>query len=499
MTYLKIISVATATSALLSSAVFADVTSEQVWNDLKTTYENLGYSMDVGSESQDGETLNIADIVLTVPVEDDESVVVTGLSFGFEQLSDGTVSIHIPDELPIMAEVDDVVVTLLLTSQDMSIIASGDDTTTNYDFSATTYALALKDIKQGDVAFSPKALVTFSELAGSYAFTKGSLFKMVGTFDVAETDIEVDIKDPEGGAQMVTAMVNLKGFTEAFDYAIPEEINYEDLAAAFAAGFGGNISFGHSGATFDIVVTDESEGFDLKGSTAEGSAKYALSQGGLGVETSSKGTQVTIVPAQMPLPISFSVEETNNVFTMPVSKSDTPDDVGLTMKLIGLSVDEALWSMIDPAGTLPHDPATLIVDLSGKLNLDFDLFDFEEAEEMSGDEFPGELHSFNIDALQLTLAGAEFTGDGAFTFNNDDLETFDGLPAPTGALNLKLVGGNALLDKLVAMGLIPEEQAMGARMMTGLFANAGEGEDELVSKIEVNADGSILANGQRIK
>ena len=37
-------------------------------------------------------------------------------------------------------------------------------------------------------------------------------------------------------------------------------------------------------------------------------------------------------------------------------------------------------------------------------------------------------------------------------FDNTDMETFDGMPAPTGSLNLMLVGGNALLDKLVAMG-----------------------------------------------
>lgn len=499
MTYLKIIGVATATSTLFSSAVFADVTSEQVWIDLKSSYESFGYTMDVGSESQDGDTLNIADIVMTMPIEDEGAIVVSGLSFAFEQLSDGTVSISIPDEFPIAAEVEDVVVTLLMTSQDMNIIASGDDSTTTYDFTATNYGLALKDIKQGDVAFSPKAMATFSGLAGSYTFTKGALRKMVGSFDVVDTDIEVDVKDPEGGAQLVTAMINLKGFTEAFDYAVPENIDYENLVDAFDAGFGGNITFGHSGATFDIVVSDPTEGFDLKGSTAEGSAMYALSKEGLSMKTGSKGTQATFIPATMPLPISLSIEETENAFTMPVSKSDTPNDVGLTMKLIGLSVDEALWGMIDPAGALPHDPATLIVDLSGKLNFDFDLFNFDEAEDMMGDEFPGELHSFNIDALQLSLAGAEFTGDGAFTFNNDDLETFDGLPAPTGAINLKLVGGNGLLDKLVAMGLIPEEQAMGARMMTGLFANAGEGEDELVSTIEINGDGSIVANGQRIK
>ena len=55
-----------------------------------------------------------------------------------------------------------------------------------------------------------------------------------------------------------------------------------------------------------------------------------------------------------------------------------------------------------------------------------------------------------------------------------------------------------LLEKK-KMGLVPEEQAMGARMMMGLFARPGDGEDTLVSTIEVQEDGSVLANGQRIR
>ena len=49
------------------------------------------------------------------------------------------------------------------------------------------------------------------------------------------------------------------------------------------------------------------------------------------------------------------------------------------------------------------------------------------------------------------------------------------------------------------MGLIPEDQAVGARLMLGLFARPGDGPDTLVSTIEMKEDGSILANGQRIR
>jgi hypothetical protein len=109
------------------------------------------------------------------------------------------------------------------------------------------------------------------------------------------------------------------------------------------------------------------------------------------------------------------------------------------------------------------------------------------------------VNSIDINALELTAAGASLTGTGAFEIDNSDTQTFSGMPKPVGAVDLKLVGGNGLIDKLVAMGLLPEDQAMGARMMMGLFTIPSGTPDTLTSKIEVNDQGHVLANGQRLR
>jgi hypothetical protein len=54
------------------------------------------------------------------------------------------------------------------------------------------------------------------------------------------------------------------------------------------------------------------------------------------------------------------------------------------------------------------------------------------------------------------------------------------------------------LDTLVAMGFIPEDQVMGARMMLAMFAKPGETPDSLVSTIEFK-DGGLFANGQQLQ
>jgi hypothetical protein len=111
---------------------------------------------------------------------------------------------------------------------------------------------------------------------------------------------------------------------------------------------------------------------------------------------------------------------------------------------------------------------------------------------------PGALESLDIPALQLTIGGAELTGNGSLTFDNTDLTTFQGMPAPTGVINLALSGGNGLLDKLIALGLVPEDQAMGARMMMGMFARPGTEPDTLTSTLEFK-DKGFFANGMQLQ
>jgi hypothetical protein len=159
-----------------------------------------------------------------------------------------------------------------------------------------------------------------------------------------------------------------------------------------------------------------------------------------------------------------------------------------------------LWGMADPTGVLPRDPASIVIDLAGKGKILADMFNPEDLEAVEmGEIMPGELNALTIRELLVSAAGARLTGTGDFTFNNEDLASFDGLPAPAGIAKLTLTGANGLIDNLIKMGLLTDQDAMGARMMMGMFGVPGEGADTLNSEIEFTEEGQILANGQRIK
>ena len=91
----------------------------------------------------------------------------------------------------------------------------------------------------------------------------------------------------------------------------------------------------------------------------------------------------------------------------------------------------------------------------------------------------------------LALRAMTLPATGAFTFDNSM-----GIPMPLGEANVTVTGANALIDGLIATGLISEDDAMGARMMMGMFMVPGANPDELTSKIEAKEGMQILVNGQ---
>ncbi|MEM6342196.1 MAG: DUF2125 domain-containing protein, partial [Pseudomonadota bacterium] len=264
--------------------------------------------------------------------------------------------------------------------------------------------------------------------------------------------------------------------------------------------FEADANFTFASGQSQIRIEDAEQTFTADTRSDGGSYDVTLGQGGLSYAIGVTGMTLFAQGADIPVPVEIAFGEAGFNVTMPLAQSEEEQDFALGLKLGDFTVSDLLWGMFDPTGQLPRDPATLALDLSGKARVFLDLLDPEQMVVVETDgKMPGELNSLSLNEMRLRLAGAELTGKGAFVFDNENLSTFGGMPAPEGAVDLSLVGGNGLLDKLIGMGLVPEDQAMGVRMMMGLFAVPGEGADTLNSKIEVTPDGQVLANGQRLR
>lgn len=495
----------TAVLALLSaSGAFAQVTPEDVWQNWQDMSTAYGQTVSSDSAARDGDTFVVKGLNITA--EDNGSSIDSTIDeVRFKDNGDGTVEVTMSETYAMdvtTTAVDDVPASNLavtISQPGMVVTASGTPDATAYAFTAPSMVVAIV-AKEDAAADKPAANInaTLTNLAGKYLVAGPADAKTLDSDFTAESlALTVKADDADAGTVVdVTASVaNIAG-KGAGNFV---GIDMVELAEALKAGFTLDANLTYGATSFEVNVTEAGAApSKITGASEGGTFAVALDADHMQYTSGGKGVTVAMTSPDIPFPeVKLSYAESAFDFNIPVSKSDEPKDFTLLAKVVDLAVSDEIWGMIDPAASLPHDPATLIIDTKGKARLTTDMMD-EAAMAALGDAPPGELHALDVTELKAKIAGAELTGSGAFTFDNTDLTTFQGVPAPTGKLDLKLVGGNTLLDKLVAMGLLSEDDAMGARMMMSMFANPGAGADELTSTLEFK-DKGFFANGQQLQ
>ncbi|MFV2054267.1 DUF2125 domain-containing protein [Aliiroseovarius sp. YM-037] len=503
----KSIGAGAALSMLLgTTAAFADVTAQDVWEDWKSYMAGVGYTVTAGTEEMSGDTLTISGMKAQVDIpEGDGEVSIVMPEILFKERGDGTVEVTMPEEYVLTVVGGDangsLDMEMSIDQTSMTMIASGDDTETAYNFAANEIKMATTRLIVDGVDVDGDIAANLNGYTGTYVMKDmGDVTGLEGAARVDEFDITAVINEPEQD-MVVDFSLTAKGGGGTASMTLPKEFDQEDMSKNIEAGFAADGEYTLGEMAIALAGSGDGESFNMNGTMGGADVTFRMDQDGMGLTELVKALDITISGSEIPLPqINVKAAEYGLNFLMPISKSDEPDDFALGVRLVDLAVQDEIWGMFDPAGVLPRDPATLIIDTVGKANWFFNIMDPKAQAEMDeSGETPGELHALTLQELELDVAGAQLTGEGDFTFDNSDTTTFDGMPRPTGAIDLQLVGGNGLLDKLVQMGLIPDDQAMGTRMMMGLFAVPGEGEDTLNSKIEINEEGHVLANGQRLK
>ena len=497
MTSLSILRGAVCGAAILSAGTaYADVTAAEVWADWQASLSMYGDdAVTIGAETMDGNTLTVSDIVVNMA---DETATVTGTmgDIVFTQNDDGTVNATMESSFPMQITTEDgVSMTMTVNHTGLVMVASGTADDLTYDISADQYGLSVGDIAQdGDVLDATFRMIA-NDLAGSYTSQTGDLRTTQYDMTIASLDVLADVIPPEIAGDYFTLSGRADDLTMQGIITVPTDIDMSDTASMLAEGvtMDGSYTIASSNYLFDV----KAEGEQTSGTATTGPGLWSgsFTDAQATYDSALADLKVAVQGAGIPFPIEISAAQYGVGFNMPLTASDEVSDFGLNLNLVDLAVNDMIWMMADPSGALPHDPATLQIDLTGKAKLLMDLMnpDVDNVPDM-----PAELNALTLNALKLKIAGAELNSEGSFTFDNTDLITFDGFPRPTGDVTVKLNGANALMDGLIAMGIIPEDQAMMGRMMMGMFANV-TGEDELTSKIEVTEDAQVIANGQRIR
>ena len=499
----------------LAGPAIAQVEAADIWEDLRTGAEAWGYTVDsaavdigeddvsitdltftyVGeseapSRDREGETVDVTtEIVVTLPslriVEEGETAVIelpgampfrmTGMSTEMEEGRSGFGG--------------------TLAQEGMRLTVAEQGEAKVYSYTANAMTMTLDEIDDPTAPETFDVSIRLEELAGDTRTSDDAEGRRVSEQSVgaARMTISADISDTggedPGTLALAAAYSNLSGGGTA---VLPRDVDMNDIAAALDAGFDvtSDISVGAGRTEMEFTSPDGSLSYASR--SQGGTFEVELSPDVVRYGITSRGGDTSIVGSNIPVPeIAYSVDSARFVFEMPPLAAEEAQAFGVDIAMRGVEMNESLWSLFDPQAVLSRDPANIVIDLSGSAVFPQGLMDMSAGDD--GPEATPELVDLNVEALEISLAGAAILGTAMFTGTPGGAPIAPGLPPLEGKAELSATGINALLDGLTQIGLLPPQQGAMVRGMLG-FISRPTGDDSYATEIEIGPNG-ITANG----
>ena len=485
-----------AAAAFLAAApmAHAQARAPDIWADWQGVSGRFGGTLDAGSSDYAGGTLTLRDVTFRTEGTGARTSADLGTITMTEQ-EDGSVDIALPARFETRgtapADGGEIEQTTTIENEALTIVAQEDEGRRTYDIDADAMTVVMETVAAVAEETAEPTRVTL-RLDG---IESEILTGLGAAGDGFEQSYSVD------GMEVVSGYAGEEGAL-SFTYALTGVTS--DVEGRYGEGTGGEVrsladldiayagTVEHSGSTLEVAAETPDGPLDISGSAEAGTIAFDLAETSLSYSLTSTGGAVTAQLPGFPLPVDLSMREVRSAFSLPRGETGTEQPFGFEIALRDLEVDDVLWSLFDPAGELPREPATVEFDLDGTAVMDVDLFgDPAAAEALDGP--PGALRSLTLNTLLVALAGAELRGSGAVTFA-EGVEP----PEPVGTVDLALDGGFALLDRLVALQLITPQQAAFVKGMAGAVAET-VGEDALETTVEFLPGGAVTANGMPVK
>jgi hypothetical protein len=484
---------------LMGGTAHAALTADQVWQSWKDAGAMAGLTVSAATENKDGGTLTLNGVSIGL----DGAPGVTISDLVMTEGADGSVTI-VPGADIAVAMSGDTTGSVNVTHDGLTLTAREAEGGVIYDYAAAKLDVVYDTTSPGmsfDGSEAPdvKSAGTFGfgGLSGSYSDTTvaNRTFALALMADTLAYSTSVD--DP--AMQMKQTTTSETAAVEMnVSFALPTTIALADLGTpanfgtALQEGLALAVTTKQGDSNGTMVMEDAMFPMNMTIKAGGGDAEAVFNKDGFSVTSTGEGLELDVTSAMLPVPVKVTSGPVEFGLASPILAAEAADDYSLVMKLSQLSVNEEAWALIDPGAALSREAADLAINVSGKTKLDF--IGMMEASETGGQPPVPALETLDINELGLKVAGAALAGTGAFTFDNSM-----GVPMPLGEANVTVTGANALIDGLIAAGLMAEEDAMGARMMMGAFMAPGAGPDELTSKIEAKPGFEIYVNGQRVQ
>jgi len=497
--------------ALLAQSAAADISADDVWANQVALAERTGATVSA-TQTRDGATLTVTDIVWDYVFPMGAGQMSLGLgSLFLTENGDGTVAVSYGDVLPLTVSGEiagpdsmtfDMAMEVAFTGH--SSVASGVPGDVTYTDATDNLAITLVSFDSSELSDADEVnidlLLSIDDSRTITRVTEGDLLTVLSESTTGRTISDIGFAiGPDVTSRAVSATGSA---TATIDVALPAgPIDVMNLSQALRDGMKISLDATSNDIRSQTIATLNGEMVSDQSQTVAGSTQgISLDAKGLSLTGTATDARIDMpMDAAIPFPISLAIAGAEIGFLMPINSADDPQPYFLTVNIGGLTINEDIWSLLDMSRQLPRDPVDLLVRVGGTARVFVDLLDFERLVPfVDQGGIPAELNTLESLRMELSAVGVAADAEGSFVFDNNDMVTFGGVPRPEGSLSANASGVNALLDRLIAMGLVPEDQAMMPRMMMGMFARV-TGDDQLSTTVEVNAEGHLIVNGQRMQ
>ncbi len=480
---------------VVSMPAFADVTGPELWLEWQAAAKSDELDLSVSSQSYADGVLTLTGLTLVIDTPENPTTVLVP-EVVFADQSDGTVKVNFPADMTMEMSFDgDAVVRFSIAQDGLDWVASGDEDQRKYNYHADETSFSLVEALVDGEVMPANAKVVATDMTYEYLVTdQGSdMSQVVSEGSLADLDISFEGGAPgEPSISVSYQLRDIKSQTEGPLFAM---MDTSDPSAVFTADQPTIGELSHGGGGYVVLVDDPSEPLEISGSSSAGGYEIAIQDGALDYDLHSSDVKFLARTSALPFPVEVSADQVGLSALIPMVAQKTASDLDLGITLAGLTISKGIWNMFDETAVLPRDPATLILQLSGKAQLFTNLFDVDQ----DTSEVPGDLKALTLDKLQITAAGAELNGSGDFTVDTSATGAIPDAPKLVGVADFGMSGANGLIDNLIKIGLIQPEDALGVRMMMGLFARPGSEADSLVSKVELTETGGLVVNGMQLQ
>ncbi|WP_323035571.1 hypothetical protein [Pararhodobacter sp.] len=260
------------------------------------------------------------------------------------------------------------------------------------------------------------------------------------------------------------------------------------LRTAFDAGFAIRLALGvDTSSSISDQLVDGSQ-IAFRSSTGANEMALDIADGALSAHTMVQAGQIS--GGMAPFVGEASFDEIGMSIGVPLLASPQDQTVSYRFNFDNVVASAATLQLVG-AQDFAGEAISVALDVSAQARLTEDV----GSEFGQGDTPPFDVSSVSLNRLLTRVGDAELTGSGAFTFLGGLMSSIgEDIPNGTGDFIFDLIGGDALLTRLSALGIVPNDQQFFARMMmNGLGRSVGE--DHLQSEVSIRPGGQVTVNG----